>query len=90
MKIFLIAALLLQLTRPQSAAVRAFKKQTGYPNGRPGFVVDHIIPLCAGGPDTVANLQWQDVKGSYQKDIYERALCAALKKQGYRVMKVQP
>jgi hypothetical protein len=25
----------------------------------PGWIKDHIIPLCAGGPDTVANLQWQ-------------------------------
>jgi hypothetical protein len=25
--------------------------QTGYPHGRPGYVVDHIIPLKRGGAD---------------------------------------
>ena len=25
----------------------------------PGWVRDHIVPLCKGGPDTVANMQWQ-------------------------------
>lgn len=29
----------------RSAAARhAFARQTGYPNGRPGYVIDHIIP----------------------------------------------
>jgi hypothetical protein len=23
--------------------------QTGYPHGRPGYVVDHVIPLKRGG-----------------------------------------
>lgn len=45
----------------------------------PGFVVDHMIPLCAGGPDTIANMQWQDVRTSYAKDNVERTLCRRLK-----------
>jgi hypothetical protein len=24
----------------------------------PGWERDHVKPLCAGGPDTVANMQW--------------------------------
>src|SRR5262249_6109685 len=28
------------------AAKQAFEKQTGYPHGRPGYVVDHIVPLA--------------------------------------------
>lgn len=44
------------------AARRAFMRSTGYPNGRPGYVVDHIIPLERGGPDDQSNMQWQTVE----------------------------
>jgi hypothetical protein len=33
------------------AARHAFARQTGYPNGRPGYVIDHIVPLAFGGAD---------------------------------------
>lgn len=69
---------------------RAFRALTGYPMGRPGMVVDHKIPLCAGGPDTVDNLQWQKVAESYNKDTYERALCRELARQGYVLVKTTP
>lgn len=39
------------------AVHRQFLKSTGYPDGRPGYVADHIRPLCAGGKDAVENLQ---------------------------------
>ena len=29
-------------------AKRDFKKQSGYPHGRPGYVVDHVVPLARG------------------------------------------
>src|SRR5262245_14373516 len=32
-------------------AKRAFMQQTGYPHGRPGYVIDHIKPLACGGAD---------------------------------------
>jgi hypothetical protein len=41
----------------------------------PGWVRDHIIPLCAGGSDTVANMQWQTVADAKAKDILERREC---------------
>ena len=37
---------------------KTFMRQSGYPNGREGYVVDHIIPLYKGGEDTPENMQW--------------------------------
>ena len=71
-----------------AATVRAFQRQTGYPHGRHGYVVDHVIPLCAGGPDATPNLIWQSVAESYVKDGFERRLCVALHAQGYQLIKV--
>ena len=41
----------------------------------PGYVVDHIEPLCAGGPDDPGNMQWQTVKEAKEKDRKEREMC---------------
>lgn len=74
-------SLLITIALPSSAAERSaaaiyqFKKQTGYPDGRPGYVVDHIIPLCAGGPDTPENMQWQSIEDAKKKDRLERSEC---------------
>jgi len=47
----------------RSASARAdFMKQTGYPKGRKGYVVDHIVPLECGGADVPSNMQWQTVQ----------------------------
>jgi hypothetical protein len=53
------------LTAPRSAAERlAFMREnpcpaTGLRRGAcPGWEVDHIQPLCAGGADHRSNLQW--------------------------------
>ena len=54
-----------------ASAKHEFMRTTGYPNGRPGYVVDHIIPLKRGGSDTPANMQWQTVKESKAKDKWE-------------------
>ena len=48
-------------TRRSAAARLAFMRQTGYPHGRPGYVIDHIIPLACGGKDAPENMQWQSV-----------------------------
>jgi hypothetical protein len=37
----------------------------------PGYVRDHIKPLCKGGPDTVDNMQWQSVPDAKAKDKWE-------------------
>jgi len=85
----LVVAIVSADTR-HAATVRAFHRQTGYPHGRPGYVVDHVIPLCAGGPDAPPNLIWQPVAESYVKDGFERRLCVALHAQGYQLIKVPP
>jgi hypothetical protein len=40
-----------------------------------GYVVDHITPLCAGGKDSVENMQWQTWEESLIKDSLERKQC---------------
>src|SRR5262245_9499061 len=64
------------------AQVRAFRKMnpcpaTGKVSGAcPGWVVDHIVPLCLKGADAPANMQWQTREASLIKDKEERVACA--------------
>ncbi len=66
--------------------VTAFKRanpcpSTGLRRGAcPGYVVDHVWPLCAGGPDRLENMQWQTVPDAKRKDIGERRQCRALRR----------
>lgn len=41
----------------------------------PGYVVDHIVPLCAGGADSPGNMQWQTVADAKAKDRLEAKEC---------------
>ena len=64
-----------------AAAVSQFKKAHPCPaNGAtkgacPGYVVDHIVPLCACGADKPFNMQWQTLADSKVKDKLERQQC---------------
>lgn len=64
-----------------SAAVADFKRLHPCPaNGAtsgscPGYIVDHIKPLCACGADDALNMQWQDVASAKLKDRDERKHC---------------
>lgn len=68
------------------AAIRAFKAQspcpaTGSPKGScPGWVIDHVYPLCAGGADDPGNMQWQTAEDAKAKDKWEWELCRTLKR----------
>jgi hypothetical protein len=55
-----------------ASARRAFMKSTGYANGRPGYVVDHIKPLKRGGCDCPENMQWQTIAEAKAKDRVEK------------------
>lgn len=69
-----------------SAQRRAFMKEnpcpsTGKRSGScPGNVVDHRMPICAGGEDHPSNMQWQATTEALRKDADERRLCRSLKK----------
>jgi hypothetical protein len=43
----------------------------------PGWVGDHVVPLCADGTDHPSNMQWQTKADSLVKDRAERRACAA-------------
>lgn len=59
-----------KIKRSESAR-RTFMKQTGYPHGRPGYVIDHIKPLKKGGCDCPSNMQWQTKEAARAKDKWE-------------------
>ena len=83
---FLTAALCLLLSsfdadarQPRSHSAKAtFQRlyhcpSTGKARGPcPGYVIDHVTPLCAGGADDPLNMQWQTIREAKIKDREER------------------
>ena len=73
------------IKRSSSARTQFAKANTCPKTGKnklpcPGWIIDHVIPLCAGGADNPSNMQWQTLEASLAKDRGERTLCAALRK----------
>ena len=62
-------------TKRSAAAKDAFERETGYPRGRKGYVVDHKIALACGGTDAPSNMQWQTIAEGKAKDKTERNGC---------------
>jgi hypothetical protein len=67
-----------------STVLRQFRQRTICPaTGKiepracPGYVIDHVEPLCKVGKagDVLSNLQYQEYFASLIKDINERAEC---------------
>ena len=48
--------------------------------GCTGYVIDHRVPLCAGGADRPENMQWQTIADAKAKDRLEREQCRRLRK----------
>lgn len=77
------------LAKPhRSPAVRAeFQRLHPCPaNGKtrgacPGYVVDHVVPLCAGGADAPSNMQWQTAADAKAKDREEARICRKRRSQ---------
>jgi len=46
----------------------------------PGWQIDHITPLCAGGPDTPDNMQWLTVQKHKWKTRTDVRVCRSLPK----------
>ncbi|MBX3588837.1 MAG: HNH endonuclease [Ramlibacter sp.] len=71
--------------RRSAAEVQAFKRHhpcpsTGQRRGScPGYQVDHIVPLCAAGPDEQSNMQWLSVEAHRIKTRTDVRECRRLK-----------
>jgi hypothetical protein len=83
--ILLVVPLFADARAPRSHAAKAeFQRRnpcpsTGKTRGAcPGWVKDHVMPLCAGGPDHPSNMQWQTVADAKIKDRDERRMCKEL------------
>jgi hypothetical protein len=60
---------------PTKAAKTQFMRETGYRNGRPGYVVAYRKPLACGGADDISNLQWLTIAEAKAKDKAGRKGC---------------
>jgi hypothetical protein len=69
-----------------AAEVLAFKRHnpcpsTGLHRGScPGYQVDHVQPLCSGGPDTRENMQWLSVSDHRVKTRQDVRVCRYLRR----------
>ena len=69
-----------------------FDVLSGFPKGRPGYVVDHICALAVGGLDDPINMQYQTIEEGHKKDRIERTeegkrlFCNAQNSTPYRMV----
>jgi hypothetical protein len=52
-------------------------------------VKDHVRPLACGGPDAVANIQWQTIADAKAKDRSERRACGRYGSNGLSTLSGQ-
>ena len=60
---------------PTKAAKTQFMRETGYRNGRPGYVVAYRKPPACGGAEDISNLQWLTIPEAKAKEKAERKGC---------------
>jgi hypothetical protein len=60
-----------------TARRRLFLVLTGYPKGREGYIVDHLVPLACGGCDVPSNMSWLTRSEWSVKTKWERKPCSA-------------
>lgn len=70
------------------AQVRAFRAEhpcpaTGHTRGAcPGWHVDHVMPLCAGGADRPSNMQWITREDHRFKTLVDVRECRKARRKG--------
>jgi hypothetical protein len=73
-------------TARSAAEVLAFKRHnpcpaTGERHGAcPGYQVDHVMPLCAGGAEKIENMQWLSVEDHRVNTRADNRVCRHLRK----------
>lgn len=89
----ILAAAQAQPIQRSAAEVRAFRAEhpcpaTGRTRGAcPGWAVDHILPLCAGGQDRPANMQWISEADHRFKTLVDVRECRKLRRLAERPAK---
>jgi hypothetical protein len=58
-----------------TAAKTQFMRESGYRNGRPGYVVAYRKPLACGGADDINNLEWLTAAEAKAKEKAEQKGC---------------
>lgn len=48
-----------------------FKRLTGFPHGRPGYIINHMRPLHCHGADLPSNMVWEDSAFAHLQDRVE-------------------
>jgi hypothetical protein len=77
-------------THRSAAEVLAFKQHnpcpaTGQARGAcPGWLVDHAVPLCAGGEDKPSNMHWLSVEDHRFKTLVDVRECRKLRRNAGR------
>jgi hypothetical protein len=56
-----------------TAAKTQFMRESGYRNGRPGYVVAYRKPLACGGADDISNMEWLTTAEAKAKDKADRS-----------------
>jgi hypothetical protein len=75
MKVLILLLLCSTVCFASRAAKHTFKVQTGYPRGRPGYVVDYRTSLACGGEDAPYNMKWQTIVDAKAHHKAERERC---------------